>query len=204
MDIIWHGNSCFTIKTKNCTVVIDPYSPSIGIKPPALKADLVLTSRNHPGHNNVAAVQGEPKIIDWPGEYEVKGFTVNAQKIEPEAEGKNVMFFNLDADGIKICFLGDVGKGLNDELIEKIGSMDILLIPVGGNDVMDAKTAHAVVEELEPRTVIPMHFAVPGLKEKYDGVEPFLKISGAVSEAKDKFTVGSKSDLPAEKTDILY
>ena len=206
MDIIWHGYSCFTIKTKTCTAVVDPYSSEIGINPPNLKGDIVLISRHHPGHNNSKAVQGEAKIIDWPGEYEIKGFAIAAGKIKPredDKEKKPVMYFTMDAENMRICFLGDIGKGLDEEMIESIGNVDILLLPVGGGDVMDAKTAHAVVEQLEPRAVIPMHYAIPGLKGKYDGVEAFLKLTGATVEPKDKFTIGNKTELSAEKTEFV-
>ncbi len=206
MEIIWHGYSCFTVKTKNCTAVLDPYGSDIGLNPPNLKADIVMVSRQHPGHDNIKAVQGEPKFIDWPGEYEIKGLSLAAGKIklpEGEKERKPVMYFTMDADNIRICFLGDIGKGLDEEMIESIGNIDILLLPVGGGDVMDAKAAHAIVEELEPRAVIPMHYAIPGLKGKYDGVDVFLKLSGATVEARDKFTIGNKTELSAEKTEYI-
>lgn len=206
MDIIWHGYSCFTIKTKTCTAVIDPYSSEIGITPPNLKGDVVLVSRKHPGHDNIKAVQGEAKVIDWAGEYEIKGFAVAAGKIKPkEDENKKnpILYFTMDAENLRICMLGDIGKGLDEELIESIGNVDILLLPVGGGDALDAKSAHAVVEELEPRAVIPMHYAIPGLKGKYDGVDVFMKLSGVTVEPKDKFTIGNKSELSAEKTEYI-
>ncbi len=207
MDIIWHGFSCFTIKSKNGTIVTDPYSPEVGLKLPALKADIVVTSRKQKAHNNVAAIQGSTQIITWPGEYEIKGVAISAQKLVQEEEkkkaGKEVMVFTFDVEGVRICLLGDIGKGLDESLIESIGNVDILLIPVGGNDTLDAKTAHAVVEELEPRAVIPMHFAIPGMKEKYDDVAPFMKLCGATAEPKDKFSINAKSDLPSEQTSYV-
>jgi L-ascorbate metabolism protein UlaG (beta-lactamase superfamily) len=204
MDIIWHGYSCFEIKTKGCTTVIDPYSSEIGLTLPSLKADIVLVSREHPGHNNSKGVQGEYRLIDWAGEYEIKGVAVSAQKIEPKDIAKKpVMYFTLDIGGIRICFLGDIGKGLNEELIESIGNVDILLIPVGGGEVMDAKTAHSVVEELEPRAVIPMHYGIPGLKEILETADGFMKLSGAVVEPKDKFTISERTELSPEKTEFI-
>ncbi len=201
MDIIWHGESCITVKTKSCTVVIDPYDSGIGINLPKLKGDIVLVSRKSPGHDNAKAVEGGNKIIYWPGEYEIKGVSINAQKIP--SEDKEILYFTLNTDGINVCFLGDIGKGLSEELIENIGDVDILILPVGGHGVMDAKTAHSVVEELEPRIVIPVHFAIPGLKDEYDDVDVFLKFNGVPNEPKDKLTIGSKTDLPVEKIDYV-
>lgn len=206
MEITWNGYSCFTIKTKQSTIVFDPYSESIGLKMPKLKADVVLISREHEGHNCKEALEGPFSLIDWPGEYEVKGFPIIANVIPPK-EGTEtapkVLFFNIVVDNIKLCFLGDVGKGLNEELIEQIGGVDILFIPVGGGDSLNAKEAHDVVETLEPRIIIPSHYQTEGLIPALDTLDSFCKISGICSEPKDKFVINSREELSAEKSEVI-
>ena len=148
MDIIWHGYSCFTIKAKRGTVVIDPYdSATVGLKLPAMKADAVLISHDHEGHNNAKAVAGTPKVISWPGEYEIAGIAITAHPVPYSEEGSakkpgKGLMFTLDADGLKLCFMGDMGGQPDDALIESIGDVDVLMIPVGGHHTMDAKQAH--------------------------------------------------------------
>lgn len=209
MEITWHGYSCFTIKTKEGVAVIDPYREEIGLKLPALKADTVLISHDHEGHNNVKGLSGEVRIIDWPGEYEVKGLAITAQTVPHGSEGNKKepgqgLFFTIDADGMKICFLGDMGDKIDDALIESIGDVDVLMLPVGGHNTMNAKQAHNVIEEIEPRAIIPMHYATPGLKTELDDVEGFLKLVGASGiEAKDKFSLSSRSQLQEDKTEII-
>jgi len=208
MDITWHGYSCFTIKTKQCTIVIDPYDTAVtGLKLPLLKADVVMVSNNHAGHNFTKAVTGEPQILDWPGEYEIKGAALIAKKVEyakkegNEKEKGEGMFFTIAVDGLRLCFLGDMG-GVDDALIEGIGDVDVLFLPVGGHNTMNAKEAHEVIEELEPRVVVPMHYAIKGAKGELDELEPFLKLIGVVSiEPKDKFTVNSRAELKEDKMD---
>jgi|WetSurMetagenome_2_1015567.scaffolds.fasta_scaffold37308_4 L-ascorbate metabolism protein UlaG (beta-lactamase superfamily) len=209
MDITWHGYSCFTIKTKQATIVIDPYDPAVtGIKLPQLKADIVLISHNHSGHNYVAGVGGEPKVLDWPGEYEVKGIAIVANKVPYSKEGNKEkkgegMFFTIAADDLRLCFMGDMGE-VDDALIEGIGDVDILMLPIGGRNTMDAKQAHDVIEEIEPRAVIPMHYAIKGAKGELDEMEPFLKLVGAGAiEPKEKFTVGSRSELKEDKMECV-
>jgi len=206
MDITWHGYSCFTVKTKQGTIVIDPYDSSVtGLKLPALKSDILLVSHNHSGHNFVEGVAGEPKVLDWPGEYEVKGIAIVANKVPYTKEGNEKekgegMFFTILVDGLRLCFLGDMGE-VDDALIEGIGDVDILMLPIGGHNTMNANQAHEVIEEIEPRAVIPMHYAIPGAKGELDELEPFLKLIGAATiEPKEKFTIGSRSDL---KEDIM-
>jgi len=205
MEIVWHGYSCFTIKTRTGTAVIDPFDPAAtGLKLPELKANVVLVSHNHEGHNNAGAVKGEPKLIDWAGEYEVSGIAITAIRIPCGAEGTakkpgEGLIYTIDADGIRICFMGDMGGVPEVALVESIGNVDILMIPVGGGNTMDAKLAHQVIEEIEPRAVIPMHFAVPGMTETLDGAEAFLKLVGAAGvEPKDKFSIESRGSLSEE------
>jgi len=210
MDITWHGYSCFTIKTKLGTVIIDPYDPAVtGLKLPSLKGDIVLISHNHDGHNYVKGVAGEPQVVDWPGEYEIKGIGILANKVQysKEGDGKKKgegMFFTLDADGLRLCFMGDMGNIPDDALIESIGDIDILMLPVGGHNTMDAKQAQLVIEELEPRSVIPMHYAIKGAKGEMDGVDLFLKLLGASeTQAREKFSVSTRSDLKEDKMECI-
>jgi L-ascorbate metabolism protein UlaG (beta-lactamase superfamily) len=208
MEIIWHGYACFTIKTKRGTIVIDPYdNAATGLKLPNLKADVVLVSHNFEGHNNVKAVAGDPKVIDWPGEYEIKGIAINAQQIPREAEGgettKKGLLFTMEDEGLRVCFMGDIGGVPDEALVESIGDIDVLLIPVGGNVTIDAKLAHLVIEELEPRAVIPMHYAVKGSKAGLDGVEPFLKLIGSTPEPRDKFVLGSRAELKEDALECV-
>ncbi len=210
MDITWHGHSCFTVKTKRGTIVFDPYdTATTGLKLPSLKADLLLVSHNHEGHNNVKAVEGSPQIVDWPGEYEIKGIAVTASKVAySEAEKGNKhgygLIFTLDVDGLKLCFLGDMGEAPDTALVESIGDVDILFLPIGGHTVMDPKQAHLVIEELEPRAVIPMHYKPDGGKTGANEIEPFLKLVGVIApETREKFTISSRSELKEDKMECI-
>ncbi|MBT5016010.1 MBL fold metallo-hydrolase [Candidatus Peregrinibacteria bacterium] len=212
MEIIWHGQSCFTLKGSKATVVTDPYG-DIGLKLPSLKANILTVSHDHEDHNNVAAVEDNPQLFDWPGEYEANGVMMTAlnafhyRKSEEEdekaaARGKTLIF-HFEIDGIKVCHLGDLGHKLTDDMVEAIGDVDILLIPAGGDSTIDHKTAHQVIEQIDPRIVIPMHYKIPGLKVEADlqDVEPFLKEMGvSSSESQEKLEVKGRSSLPEATT----
>lgn len=212
MEIIWHGQSCFTIKGKNATIVLDPYHEEIGLKLPQLKADIVLVSHDHFDHNNVEAVEGEYKLFNSPGEYERLGVTIlgieafhYSKNDEEEAKKRGkITIFALDVDGFKICHLGDLGHKLTSDLLEAIGDVDILMVPVGGKFTIDAEKAVEVVEQIEPRVIIPMHYKIPGNTTEIDTNEKFLKevgVAGAVEI--DKFSVKAVTDLPDDKTDYV-
>jgi L-ascorbate metabolism protein UlaG (beta-lactamase superfamily) len=75
-EIIWLGHACFRLKSKDATIITDPYDKSLGLGNPGQKADIVTTSHDHPHHSAVASVKGDPMVIDGPGEYEVRGVFV--------------------------------------------------------------------------------------------------------------------------------
>ena len=146
--INWAGQSCFQVSVSNsrdhsADIVIDPFDEEIGLKVPNFSADILLITHQHHDHNNVKAIKparaggGTPFIISGPGEYEVrevfiKGISSFHDDKEGKERGQNTIY-TISAEGLKFCHLGDLGqKQLTDEQLEKIGNVDILMIPVGG------------------------------------------------------------------------
>lgn len=179
---------------------MNPYKNDLGLKLPELKGNIVIATGAVEGHNNLEAVSGEPHVVDWPGEYEIGGIAITALK-EPDSKGN---IFTLIGDNLKVCMIENVGKELNDEFIDKIGDVDILLLAVGGNNVMKAETAHKVIEEIEPRAVIPMHYAVKGAKAELDELEPFWKLVGVTdTQPQETFILQDRSNLQEDKTEYV-
>lgn len=200
MEITWYGYSCFAVKTANATIVINPFNEDKGLKLPNLKAEIAVVTGAVSGHKNLAGLSGEPYVIDWPGEYEVKGVAVTALLI-PESKG---FLFNLIGDGLKICFIEKTESELSDELIDKIGDVDILFISVGGGSAMTAGMAHKVIDKIEPRAVVPMYYAVEGATDTLMGVEDFLKTAGVVAgEPLDKISISGKGNFKEDQTEYL-
>lgn len=212
MQIQFLGHSCFRLKGREMTLITDPYEPSIGInKLPRLSADIVTISHDHQDHNFFHAIEkadhrSSPFLISGPGEYEVGGVFVLGissfhDKQQGKERGKNTIFV-IKMDGLSLVHLGDLGHQLNDEQLEQINGVDILFVPTGGVFTIDAKEAAAVVAQIEPKVVIPMHYQEPGLKYDLAKVDDFLTQMGH-PEVKPlpKFLVSPES-LPME-TEIL-
>jgi len=203
MKIVWHGQSLFEIAVsarqgEETKIVIDPFDESYGLKLPKLQADILLTSHEHKDHSNVGGVSGNYFLIENPGEYEIKGAYVKGiPAFHDSSSGKErgkVTMFKILAEDIKICHLSDLGqKELTEQQLEEIGEVDILLIPVGGNYTISAKEASTIINQIEPKIVIPMHYQVPKLKLKLDDLDKFLKIMGSKSPEKlNKLTIKKK------------
>lgn len=206
MEIKHIGHSCFEIKGKNVTIVTDPYSEEIGLKLPKLKASIITVSHDHYDHGNVSAVDGlnpekKPFVVKNAGGYEIEGVLIEGfQAFHDDEEGKkrgvnNIYDFKID--GINICHLGDLGGDLSEQQIEELDGVDILFVPVGGTYTIDAEKATKVINKIEPRIVIPMHYATDGLKIELDDVEKFIKEIGVDAERMDSLKI-EKKDLPVE------
>ena len=212
--IYWAGQSCFQISVSNsrdhsADIVIDPFDEKTGIKLPNLSADIVLVTHDHHDHNNVKGVKGEPFVIEGPGEYEVKEVFINGipswhDDKEGKERGQNTIYV-VEAEDMRFCHLGDLGqKMLTDEQVDKIGAVDVLMIPVGGEGcTIDSSGAQKIISQIEPRLVIPMHFALPKSDSKLDGVEKFLKTMGKNSIVPQDKLVVKESTMPKDGMEIV-
>lgn len=212
MIIQWHGKSCFSITTKGAlhtedvTIVIDPYHPESGLKLPRnIQGDILLVTHDHPSHNYQEGVGGKPFVITGPGEYEVKGIFVYGIATAHDAtsgseHGSNTMY-RIEAEDMSIAHVGDLGHTLTDAQLEELKDIDILCVPVGGGSTIDAAKAAEVVQSVEPRVVIPMHYTLPGRAP--EDVQKFLKAVGvAMPEKIDKLKI-TKKELPEDQLRVV-
>jgi len=214
MIITWYGHSCFKIQTKpqrgseEITIFTDPFDKSIGLKPPQGNADIVLVSHSHHDHNNTSALKGEPFIIDAGGEYSVKEILIEGinsyhDKEKGALRGLNTIY-TIQSEDIKICHLGDLGHILSEDQVEKIGNVDILMIPIGGNYTLDAKEAEKVINQIDSKIIIPMHYKIDGLNLDIDTKDIFAKEVGLeVENGIKKFTLKS-SDIKNTQNKVLF
>jgi L-ascorbate metabolism protein UlaG (beta-lactamase superfamily) len=188
-------------------VVTDPFPPAIGLKLPKLEADLVTISHEHENHN-YTQVMRDAYEIRGPGEYEVAGVSVIGVPTYHDAEkgakhGRNTVYL-IEIDDVRVCHLGDLGHALDDAEAEAIASPDVLLVPVGGHTAINAAQAAEIVRQLEPRYVVPMHYAIPGLKLELDPLDRFLKeMAVTASEPQPKLSVQASSGEYETKVVVL-
>lgn len=207
MHITWHGNYTIKIQSGESTLVLDPYSPATGLSPFRAKADIVaLTNPAEPTMSHLDGIQGMPLLIRHPGEYALRGFTLHALGWNDEA-GHERALHRWEIENMLVLHVGALQQEVTDQQLQELEKtdIDILFVPVGGGTGLSTKQAVSLVMKVEPRVVIPIHYQVPGLKEKLDAVDHFAREMGAdPAKAEKKLTIKAKH-LPEDElvTQIL-
>ena len=208
MEITWLGHSCFLIRGKEKTIITDPCHPDLGYRQGEPEADIATLSHFHPGHSYIEGVANEPKQIKSPGEYEIGGTFITGvasfhDDKKGELRGKNTIYV-IEMDGVTLCHLGDLGHPLGPHLVEELGDVDILFLPVGEVSTIPIDTAVEIVRQLEPPIIIPMHYKTEAFTGNLSLVDKFLdKMRIRELEAKPKLSITSSSLPTTTQTIVL-
>jgi L-ascorbate metabolism protein UlaG (beta-lactamase superfamily) len=204
MEITWYGLSCFRLTDRGqTTVVTDPYNGKLGLPPLKLKGDVVTISHDAAGHNDESAVANHLHALRGPGEYEIGGVFITGIATNRDEKARENILYLFDYGGVTIAHLGDMAEVPTQTQIEALEEVNVLLVPVGGGNSLNAAQAAELVSMLEPNIVVPMHYKIPNLKLELEDVERFLKemgISRPETEASLKVTAGN---VPEETQVIL-
>ncbi len=194
MQISWLGYGAFRLQSDGTVVMINPVDPAYGFKINKQGADIVITTSVSAEARE--AISGSPFVIDGPGEYEVKSvFTYGV------ANNGSTLYM-IKMDDISVAYIGAMKlKELTDKELSVLEGADILIVPVGGGSVNGPKEAATIINQIEPRIVIPAYFKISGSKG-LESVESFLKEYSAPHEAMDKLKI-SKKDLMSEDTKVV-
>lgn len=208
MEISWLGHSCFQLRGRHVTLITDPFSPQQqGISQEAanrlgkVNPSIVTISHQHPGHNHVSAVGGNPHVVQGPGEYEISdvlitGVAAYHDDKHGKEHGRNTIYV-IHMDDLVICHLGDLGHTLQEEQLEEVADADILFIPITGQHTINPTQAAEVISQVEPRIVIPMHF-IPTATDASTPLGKFCREMGVETlEPLPKLTV-TRSSIPSE------
>jgi L-ascorbate metabolism protein UlaG (beta-lactamase superfamily) len=184
MKITWFGHACFELVTGDATVIIcDPYHPSTGYAPHPRPADIVTVSHEHFDHNDVSWIEGTPEIIRGAGARDVKGVRITGlpgyhDDAFGAKRGENTVFV-IEADGLRLCHMGDLGTEPDDAILAGIGKPDVLFLPVGGYYTIDGGQAAAIAARVGARVTIPMHYATAAKQSPIATVDAFAQATGA-------------------------
>ena len=207
MEITWYGQTCFRMSERGlATVVTDPHPPETGLVFPRPRAHIVTISYDDDQCRYTSGVRGPSKLLDGPGEYEigdvfVTGISTFADAKRGAARGLNTIF-TFRFGGLTVCHLGRLGHVPTQPQVENVGTVHILLAPVGGSGSLTPARASEVINLFEPNIVIPMYYKVPGLQVKLGTLNRFLKEMGLEKVDSQKVLKISRSNL-TEETQVI-
>lgn len=198
-DIEYKGANTVVVNTKSLSLVTDPKLSLVGLKDASTKHKVVLATEER------FAVSSEDTklVIAGPGEYEVGNFSINGRAvmrhIDTEQDGKLSTLYRIEVGDVAIGILGNISSELSDDDLEVLGVVDILAVPVGGGGyTIDATNAVKLVRQIEPKVVIPLHYADSDIRYEVpqDGLETFVKELGLEAEHVAKYKVKSLANIP--------
>ena len=184
MELQFYGANCLRITTKKAKIVIDDNLTDLGQKPTIKAGDIALFTGAH------GATPAETQLtIDQPGEYEVSEVSVKgiAARANMDEEGKqSATMYRLEADDVRVGVVGHIFPELSDAQLEALGTIDVLIIPVGNSGyTMDATGALNLIKEIEPKLVIPTHYEEKGLKYPVPQVSLEEALKGLAMEPRE-------------------
>ena len=206
-EIQYLGHAGFRIRGRDGVVVMDPGQPVCGYDVGKQTASIATISHHHNDHNHREALRPLKEtlnVFDGPGEYEVGGILITGVRTFHDKKkgadlGRNVVFV-AHIDDVAIAHLGDLGHELSASQVEEIGNVDVVLVPVGGHETINATEAAAVIAQLEPRIVIPMHYASADVTTEIamETLERFLNEMSVKEYTREEKLSVTSSNLPPE------
>jgi L-ascorbate metabolism protein UlaG (beta-lactamase superfamily) len=210
MRLTYFGHASFLVETMDGTrVILDPYlsgsfDNALRYSPIDEAADVVISTHEHDDHMASGTIPGDPLVYVHPeaakvGSLDIKGVQVYHDEAGGSKRGKNTIVI-LDDGDIRLVHLGDLGHLLDEPTVKAVGGVDVLIVPVGGFFTIDEKEAAAVVESLNPRAVIPIHYKTAKVDFPIAPVDGFLETQTKVERAATPTVEFTKATLPAERT----
>jgi len=206
MYIQWYGQSCFKIQSGEKVILIDPYSPrQAGLRGPNFKAAIVLLTNPFEANLCKKNLKEESFLINEAGEYEIKDIFIYGITTKKKTANKIIehTIYNIEVEGIKIGVLGAIDYIPAADELEQLDGVHLLLIPVGGKEVLTPEKAADLIKQIGSKIVVPSCYKIPGLKPSLLPIDNFLREIGRKKvEQIEKLSIHAK-DLAEEEMKIV-
>jgi len=197
MELTYYGANCLRINTKKASIVVDDNLVKVGLKGITKPTDISLRT-----YKEVPVAESQ-FMADMPGEYEIAGVIIHGvpARSHMDEEGKHsATIFTVEADDIKVAIIGHIYPELSEDQLEKIGLVDVALVPVGGNGyTLDGLGALKVIKAIEPKVAVPTHYADKAIKYEVPQAELADALKNLGMEPAE--TLDKYKPKPSELTD---
>jgi len=186
MKVKWLGDSTVEISSKKGKVILNPGKQKLDGYEVVVYGE---TSDKNTAPDGAL-------MVDWPGEYDTAGFSFKGVEVQGKDEGHIVYVFH-STDG-NVGWMGAMSEYPSDKDIEAMGEIHVLVLPVGGGDVLKAKEAFKLVEALEPNVVIPICHG-----DKRESLASFIKEMDVKMPEPAKDFSYKKSSLTGDQLELV-
>jgi len=215
LKLRWLGHASFVIESPALKILTDPFGKDVPYPGIEETVDVVTVSHEHHDHNAVHVLEGNFQVLRGLDEEtkkarrieeEIKGVRFRAvpsyhDDQQGKLRGENGIFV-MDIDGVSVAHLGDLGEKLTSSHAEEIGTVNVLLVPVGGYYTIDAGTAREAVDLISPNIVVPMHYKtryieswpIAGVDGFVEGMENVVRFDGCEASV-DKRNLPGKTQI---------
>jgi L-ascorbate metabolism protein UlaG (beta-lactamase superfamily) len=203
-EIEYKGANTVVLSTKNASIVTDPKLSLAGLKDASVKDAIELATEAR----FALASDDARLVIEGPGEYGVADFDIRgvaAQRhLDAESDPLASTMYRIETSELRVAVIGNIYEKLSEEQLEELGVIDVLIIPVGGGGyTLDAQGAATITRSIDPKVVVPIHYADDGVKYEVPqgSVDEFVKELGAIAEdVTGKYKLKGAGALPASLT----
>jgi len=187
VEITYFGLNSVRLRGREAAMLIDPYDPKLGLSPVRLNVQVVVLTHEDPTHFSMQGLGNDYHLVTGAGEFEIQGIALHGIQTYHDHKkgaerGKNTVYV-VEIDDLRVCHLGHLGHVLDEAQLDAIGSkVDVLLVPVGDGSHVNATEATEIVNQIEPKLVVPISYKLPGLTllaQNLEGLEKFAKEMGA-------------------------
>lgn len=196
MEITFLGMSCLRLRGREADVLIDPLPE--GVRGPRVTPDVVVSTEGATDAALLHPAEGRPQVVRGPGEYELRGIRVLGLR---GPGGITVM--RVEVDDVRVCAVGRLEGPLSEEVLEALGHVDVLAVPVGGGDSLDASAAAQLVQALEPAYAVPVRYAVAGIPGDFEDVERFAREMGLAEGVAAQPKINLTGTVSGEETRVV-
>lgn len=204
MHITWHGHACVKLQTATASLLINPFQDTEYLKMPKLKVDIVASSdMKNDFANHVDRLQGDPFLLEYPGEYEVSNIFIYGIPLPSASAEYDQNGFILNTEGITIAYPGITLGDYSEEQLEKFNGIDILFLPLSHSTLKQQKKC---INQIEPRMIIPIQYAPSTLKKapvELVAVDEFLKEMGVPAAVPEQKIIVKSGKLPQDETTVV-
>lgn len=224
VEIEYIAHASFILSFKGTKLLLDPFADSVWVSytfPRDIQADAIFSTHPHYDHDGGIFRdlhpywEGKIPFYQDPGTYQVGDFRIEGLKgkhCDPYGKefGQKNTIFIFEVAGLRFAHWGDNGP-ITEALAAKLTDIDVLMLPIDDSyHILKADETAAVIEQVGPKVVIPMHYKIPALEptpdkpKNLESIEAYFENRENVTRLEGHKTTLSKATISSAQQYLIF